>query len=77
MVLEQLAAAEASLSEDDKEFGAALVDIGAETTGLVIFQQERTARLFPLGGSHFTNDIAFGLRDSGSGKDQTHGGKRL
>jgi cell division protein FtsA len=64
MVLEQLAAAEASLTEDDKEFGAALVDIGAETTGLVIYQRgavQHTA-VFPLGGSHFTNDIAFGLR---------------
>ncbi len=39
MVLEQLAAAEATLTDDDKEFGAALVDIGAETTGLVIYQR--------------------------------------
>src|SRR6266850_285685 len=64
MVLEQIAAAEASLTEDDKEFGAALVDVGAETTGLVIYQRgavQHTA-VFPLGGSHFTNDIAFGLR---------------
>ena len=64
MVLEQLAAAEATLTEDDKEFGAALVDVGAETTGLIIYQRgavQHTA-VFPLGGSHFTNDIAFGLR---------------
>src|SRR5215813_6638473 len=64
MVLEQLAAAEASLTEDDKEYGAALVDIGAETTGLIIYQRgavQHTA-VFPLGGSHFTNDIAFGPR---------------
>src|ERR1043165_8105878 len=64
MVLEQLAAAEASLTDDDKEFGAALVDIGAETTGLVIYQRgavQHTAG-FALGGSHFTHDIAFGLR---------------
>src|SRR5689334_15049731 len=64
MVLEQLAAAEASLTEDDKEYGAALVDIGAETTGLCVYQRgavQHTA-VFPLGGSHFTNDIAFGLR---------------
>ncbi len=62
--LEQLAAAEAALTEEDKEFGAALVDIGAETTGLVIYQRgavQHTA-VFALGGSHFTNDIAFGLR---------------
>ena len=64
MVLEQLAAAEASLTDDDKEFGAALVDVGAETTGLIIYQRgavQHTA-VFALGGSHFTNDIAFGLR---------------
>jgi cell division protein FtsA len=64
MVLEQLAAAEAGLTDDDKEFGAALVDIGAETTGLIIYQRgavQHTA-VFALGGSHFTNDIAFGLR---------------
>src|ERR1041385_1388690 len=64
MILEQLAAAEATLTDDDKEFGAALVDVGAETTGLIIYQRgavQHTA-VFPLGGSHFTNDIAFGLR---------------
>ncbi len=64
MVLEQLAAAEASLTDEDKEFGSALVDIGAETTGLVIYKRgavQHTAVL-ALGGSHFTNDIAFGLR---------------
>jgi len=40
------------------------VDIGAETTGLIIYQRgavQHTA-VFALGGSHFTNDIAFGLR---------------
>src|SRR5436853_3099854 len=64
MILEQLAAAEATLTEDDKEYGSALVDIGAETTGLCIYQRgavQHTA-VFPLGGAHFTNDIAFGLR---------------
>ncbi len=64
MALEQLAAAEATLADEDKEFGSALVDIGAETTGLVIYQRgavQHTA-MFALGGSHFTNDIAFGLR---------------
>src|SRR3989441_2934809 len=64
MVLEQVAAAEATLTEDDKEYGAALVDIGAETTSLCVYQRgavQHTA-VFPLGGSHFTNDIAFGLR---------------
>lgn len=64
MVLAQLAAAEAALTDDDKEFGSALVDIGAETTGLIIFERGavRHTAVFPLGGAHFTNDIAFGLR---------------
>src|SRR3977135_4456478 len=64
MILEQLAAAEASLTDDDKENGAALVGVGAETTGLVIYQRggAQPTALIPLGGSHFTNDIAFGLR---------------
>ncbi len=64
MVLDQLASAEASLTDEDKEFGSAVVDVGAETTGLVIFQRgsvQHTA-VFALGGAHFTNDIAFGLR---------------
>jgi len=64
MMLGQLAAAEATLTDDDKEFGSALINIGSETTSLVIFQRgsvQHTA-VFALGGSHFTNDIAFGLR---------------
>src|ERR687893_1269793 len=64
MVLDQLASAEATMLDEDKEFGSAVVDVGAETTGLVIYQRgavQHTA-VFALGGSHFTNDIAFGLR---------------
>ncbi|MCA1816779.1 MAG: cell division protein FtsA [Acidobacteria bacterium] len=64
MVLDQLASAESALTDEDKEFGSAVVDVGAETTGLVIYQRgavQHTA-VFALGGAHFTNDIAFGLR---------------
>lgn len=63
-VLEHWAAAEAVLTEDEKEFGTALVDIGGETTNLAIYQRgsvQHTAVL-PIGGSHFTSDIAVGLR---------------
>jgi cell division protein FtsA len=64
IVLAQLAAAESVLSEEDREFGSALVDIGGETTSLAIYQRGAVwhTAVFPLGGSHFTNDIAFGLR---------------
>jgi cell division protein FtsA len=66
MILEPLAAAEAVLSEDDKEYGCAIVNIGAELTSLMIFGRgsvQHTA-VFPFGGMLFTKDIAHGLRVS-------------
>lgn len=66
LMLEQLAAAESALTDDDKEYGAALVDIGAEIISLVIYQRGsvRHTAVFPLGGTFFTKDIAVGLRVS-------------
>lgn len=66
MMLEPLAAAQATLTDDDKEYGCALVNIGAEVTSLMIFRRgavQHTA-VFPFGGMHFTKDIAMGLRVS-------------
>ncbi|HKX82598.1 MAG TPA: cell division protein FtsA, partial [Pyrinomonadaceae bacterium] len=66
MMLEPLAAAESTLSDDDKEYGCALVNIGAEITSLMIFGRgavQHTA-VFPFGSLHFTKDIAVGLRVS-------------
>jgi cell division protein FtsA len=62
--LTQLAAAEAVLSDDDKEYGTALINIGGETASLAVFQRGAVwhTAVLPVGGSHFTNDIAFGLR---------------
>lgn len=62
--LAHLAAAEAVLSEDDREYGSAVVNIGAETTSLAIYQRGAVwhTAVFPIGGTHFTNDIAVGLR---------------
>lgn len=59
-----LAAAESILSDDDKEYGTAVVNIGGETTSLAIYQRGAVwhTAVIPLGGSHFTNDIAVGLR---------------
>jgi cell division protein FtsA len=64
LMLAQLAAGEAVLTDEDREFGAALVDIGGETTNLAIYQRGAVwhTAVIPVGGSHFTNDIAFGLR---------------
>jgi cell division protein FtsA len=59
-----LAAAEGTLSPEEKEIGVALVDIGGGATNLVICQAgavKHTAVL-PIGGGHLTNDVAAGLR---------------
>jgi cell division protein FtsA len=66
MLLEPLAAAMAALTDDDKEYGCAVVNMGAEVTSLMIFGRgavQHTA-VFPFGGMHFTKDIAVGLRVS-------------
>lgn len=66
MMLEPLAAAEGSLTDDDKEYGCALVNIGSEITSLMIFGRGAVQHtmVFPFGGLHFTKDIAVGLRVS-------------
>ena len=63
-VLEQIAAVESVLTPDEKELGVALVDIGGGTTDLAIFERGSLwhTGAVALGGDHFTNDIAVGLR---------------
>jgi len=64
IVLEQLGSSEAVLTPEEKELGAAIIDIGGGTTDLVIFSDgaiKHTA-VFSLAGSHITNDISVGLR---------------
>jgi cell division protein FtsA len=66
LMLEPLAAAESTLTDDDREYGCALVNIGAEITSMMIFGRgavQHTA-VFPFGSLHFTKDIAVGLRVS-------------
>jgi len=63
-VLEPIAVGEALLTEDEKELGAILVDIGGGKTNLAIYHHGavRHTVVLPIGGDHFTNDIAVGLR---------------
>jgi len=63
-VLEQLAAAESVLTEDERELGVALVDVGGGTTDFAIFERGSLwhTGVIAVGGDHFTNDIAVGLR---------------
>ena len=62
--LEPLASAEAVLTQDERELGCCLLDIGGGTTELVVFAGGvvRHAAALPVGGDHFTNDLAVGLR---------------
>lgn len=63
-VLEPMAAAEACLTTDEKELGVVLADVGAGTTDWISFLHgtPRASGMVPVGGEHFTNDIAVGLR---------------
>jgi len=62
-VFEALAAAEATLSADERELGVCLLDIGASTSELVVYFEGSVAHtsVVPIGGDHFTNDLAVGL----------------
>lgn len=64
LVLEQLASADAVLSNDERELGVAMLDIGGGTADLAIYQQGtiRHTMVLPVAGNHVTNDIAVGLR---------------
>jgi cell division protein FtsA len=59
-----IAAAKSVLTSQQKELGVALVDIGAETTGLAIFEEENLihSAIFPIGSANITQDIAIGLK---------------
>jgi len=59
-----LAAAEAVLTRQQKEAGTALIDIGAGTTNLIVFEdgEVQYVAVLPIGGQHITNDLAIGLR---------------
>ncbi|MFC1813298.1 cell division protein FtsA [Thermodesulfobacteriota bacterium] len=64
IVLESLASGEAVMTEEEKELGAALLDLGGGTSDLAIFTGKNIRHTFvlALGGNNITNDIAVGLR---------------
>jgi cell division protein FtsA len=63
-VLEPLACSEACLTQDERELGTCLIDIGGGTTELLVYVGGvvRFTGAVPVGGDHFTNDLAVGLR---------------
>jgi cell division protein FtsA len=64
IVLNQIATSASVLTHDEKELGVGLVDIGAGTTEVAIFERGSLwyTSVIPIGGDNFTNDIAVGLR---------------
>jgi cell division protein FtsA len=63
-VLEPLAAAESCLTQDERDLGCCLLDIGGGTTEWIVYGSGvvRHTGAVPVGGDHFTNDLAVGLR---------------
>jgi cell division protein FtsA len=64
MILEQLASSYSVLTDDEKELGVCLVDIGGGTTDIAIFTDGsiRHTGVIPIAGDQVTNDIAMALR---------------
>lgn len=64
IVLEQLASSHSVLTEDEKELGVCMIDMGGGTTDIAIFTEGaiRHTAVIPIAGDHVTNDIALALR---------------
>ncbi len=68
IVLEPLGSSLSVLSDEERELGVAIIDIGGGTTDLAVFINGsiRHTSVLPIGGDHVTNDIAIGLRTPNS-----------
>ena len=64
--MNRIASAEAVLTDDERELGVAVVDIGGGTTDIILYRDGwlRHSSVLAVGGNHFTNDVAVGLRIS-------------
>lgn len=64
LILQPIASADAVLTEDEKELGVVLVDIGGGTTDVAVFTEGaiRHTAVLPIAGDQITNDIAMALR---------------
>ena len=64
VVLQQLASGEAVLTDDEKDLGVCLVDIGGGTADIALFSEGAIVHtsVLPIGGNHLTTDIALGIR---------------
>lgn len=66
IIASPLATSKAVASKREKELGCVVIDVGATTTGIVVYEDERPLYMsvLPVGSAHITNDIAIGLRTS-------------
>jgi cell division protein FtsA len=66
VVLQQLASAEAVLTRDERDLGTVVLDIGGGTTDIAVFARNAVqfTKALPVGGAHFTRDLAIGLQTS-------------
>lgn len=64
IILEQLASSHSVLTEDEKELGVCMIDIGGGTTDIAVFTEGsiRYTTVIPIAGDHVTNDVAVALR---------------
>jgi cell division protein FtsA len=64
LVLSPLAAAQSVLNKRQKELGVVLIDLGAGTTSMAVYEENNLLHtaIIPVGSMHITNDIAIGLR---------------
>ncbi|MDO9478834.1 MAG: cell division protein FtsA [Pseudohongiella sp.] len=72
IILEQLASSYAVLTDDEKELGVCMVDIGGGTTDIAIFTEGaiRHTAVIPIAGDQVTNDIAMALRTPTDNADE-------
>ena len=66
IVYAPLAASHAALTKAHKDLGVVLIDIGAGTTSMTVFEENKLAsiKVFPIGATHITNDLAVKLKSS-------------
>jgi cell division protein FtsA len=72
IILEPLGTSSVILNEDEKELGAALVDVGAETMDISVFKRGALVytKVIPVGGNHITNDVSIICKISSSDSEK-------
>lgn len=64
VILQPIASSRSVLSQEEKELGVVLIDIGGGTTDIAVWKEGSLlhSQIIPLGGNHFTNDLAVALK---------------